>query len=299
MRKALYLLLAILVCLGLVSACAEEEAAPSGRLLWFVSDQSMQEVPTAALASQPYQGESSIPALLEALLEGPEAGSGLVSAIPSGTRLLGWSIENGVAYVDLSQPYGDLVGVDLTLADYSITLTLAQLEEVDGVVITVNGSYREGGDGRVLHAEDVVFSGVEEEPVELSAALYFRRAGTQELGYELRVFLLTEDDTPALAVLEALVAGPQDEGLAAVLPEGLEIRSVRMENGVCYADLSAALLESVPDSREEQELVVYSIVNTLCSLETVDGVQLLVEGEGLEEYGTLRLNGPLEFFEAD
>ena len=59
MRKALYLLLAILVCLGLVSACAEEEAAPSGRLLWFVSDQSMQEVPTAALASQPYQGESS------------------------------------------------------------------------------------------------------------------------------------------------------------------------------------------------------------------------------------------------
>ena len=113
------------------------------------------------------------------------------------------------------------------------------------------------------------------------------------------MFLLTEDDTPALAVLEALVAGPQDEGLAAVLPEGLEIRSVRMENGVCYADLSAALLESVPDSREEQELVVYSIVNTLCSLETVDGVQLLVEGEGLEEYGTLRLNGPLEFFEAD
>ena len=282
MRKALYLLLAILICLGLVSACAEEETAPSGRLLWFVSDQSMQEVPTAALASQPYQGESSIPALLEALLEGPEAGSGLVSAIPSGTRLLGWSIENGVAYVDLSQPYGDLVGVDLTLADYSIALTLAQLEEVDGVVITVNGSYREGGDGRVLHAEDVVFSGVEEEPVELSAALYFRRAGTQELGYELRVFLLTEDDTPALAVLEALVAGPQDEGLAAVLPEGLEIRSVRMENGVCYADLSAALLESVPDSREEQELVVYSIVNTLCSLETVDGVQLLVEGEGLE-----------------
>ena len=166
MRKALYLLLAILVCLGLVSACAEEEAAPSGRLLWFVSDQSMQEVPTAALASQPYQGESSIPALLEALLEGPEAGSGLVSAIPSGTRLLGWSIENGVAYVDLSQPYGDLVGVDLTLADYSIALTLAQLEEVDGVVITVNGSRPPDREGRILRRDDVVFSGVEEEPVE-------------------------------------------------------------------------------------------------------------------------------------
>ena len=299
MKRLCCLLLAAALTLSLWG-CAAEGGGEADSVLWFTSDLSDWETSThEALSAVDYGGAVTVPVLLEALLAGPPAGSGLVSAIPSGTRLLGCSIENGVAYVDLSQPYGDLVGVDLTLADYSITLTLAQLEEVDGVVITVNGSYREGGDGRVLHAEDVVFSGVEEEPVELSAALYFRRAGTQELGYELRVFQLTEEDDPTLAVLEALLEGPQDEGLAAILPEGLEVRSVRVENGVCYADLSAVLLESVPDSREEQELVVYSIVNTLCSLETVDGVQLLVEGEGLEEYGTLRLNGPLEFFEAD
>ena len=289
MKRLLWLLLAAAAGLSLLAGCASDQEEGEGLLLWFAADQSLQEVPTAALASQPYQGEASV----AALLDGPEAGGGLVSAIPAGTRLLDWRVEDGIAHVDLSQPYGDLVGVDLTVADYSIALTLTQLEGVDGVRITVNGSDPEGGGGRVLYAEDVVFSGVEEEPVELSAALYFRRSGTQELGYELRVFQLTEEDDPTLAVLEALLEGPQDEGLAAILPEGLEVRSVRVENGVCYADLSAVLLESVPDSREEQELVVYSIVNTLCSLDTVDGVELQVEGEALESYGQLELDGPL------
>ncbi len=293
MKRLLWLLLAAAAGLSLLAGCASDQEEGEGLLLWFAADQSLQEVPTAALASQPYQGEASVPDLLAALLDGPEAGGGLVSAIPAGTRLLDWRVEDGIVHVDLSQPYGDLVGVDLTVADYSIALTLTQLEGVDGVRITVNGSDPEGGGGRVLYAEDVVFSGVEEEPVELSAALYFRRSGTQELGYELRVFQLTEEDDPTLAVLEALLEGPQDEGLAAILPEGLEVRSVRVENGVCYADLSAVLLESVPDSREEQELVVYSIVNTLCSLDTVDGVELQVEGEALESYGQLELDGPL------
>lgn len=293
MKRLLWLLLAAAAGLSLLAGCASDQEEGEGLLLWFAADQSLQEVPTAALASQPYQGEASVPDLLAALLDGPEAGGGLVSAIPAGTRLLDWRVEDGIAHVDLSQPYGDLVGVDLTVADYSIALTLTQLEGVDGVRITVNGSDPEGGGGRVLYAEDVVFSGVEEEPVELSAALYFRRSGTQELGYELRVFQLTEEDDPTLAVLEALLEGPQDEGLAAILPEGLEVRSVRVENGVCYADLSAVLLESVPDSREEQELVVYSIVNTLCSLDTMDGVELQVEGEALESYGQLELDGPL------
>ncbi|HIT31767.1 MAG TPA: GerMN domain-containing protein [Candidatus Enterenecus stercoripullorum] len=297
MRRVLCLLLAAAACLGPLSACAPEERGAQGLALWFAADQSVRETATAALATQPYQGEGTIPALMQALLGGPEAGGGLASAIPAGTRLLDWSLEDGVAHVDLSQPYGDLVGVDLTLADYCITLTLTQLEEVEGVAITVNGSQPGGREGRVLYAGDVVLSGVEEEPVELSAALYFRRSGTQELGYELRVFQLTEDDTPALTVLEALLEGPQDEGLSPVLPQGLEIRSVRVENGVCYADFSARLLEGIPDSRAEQGLVVYSIINTLCSLDTVDGVQLLAEGTQLEEYGQLHLDGPLSELE--
>ena len=297
MRRVVCLLLAL--SLALAAGCAPEEMEQQEELvLWFAVDQSLREVPSVALETQPYQGARTIPDLMQALLDGPGQGSGLISAIPSGTQLLEWTMEGEVAYIDLSQPYGDLVGVDLTMADYCIALTLTQLEEIEGVVITVNGSRPPDREGRILRRDDVVFSGVEEEPVERSAALYFRREGTGELGYELRVFQLTEDESLPQRVLEALLEGPQDDGLLPVLPEGLELRSVRVENGVCYADFSAVLLEQIPDREEDQELVIQSIVNTLCSLDGVNAVQLLVEGESLLEYGGLGLDQPMEAFAA-
>jgi len=62
---------------------------------------------------------------------------------------------------------------------------------------------------------------------------------------------------------------------------------------VCYANFSALLLENIPDSREEQELVISSIVETLCSLDEVEQVQIMVEGELVERYGLMDLYSPL------
>ena len=135
--------------------------------------------------------------------------------------------------------------------------------------------------------------GAEETPVEVTAALYFRREGGDSLGFEWRKFRLTEGNIPAKAVLTALIAGPQDKGLLPLLPAELTVRSAWVDDGVCHADLSAALYQSVPESPEEQQLVISSIVETLCSLDTVEQVQLLVEGEPVTAYGGLELSGPL------
>ena len=290
MRRVLCALLAAAVSAALWGCAPREE---SWGQVWFAAESTGQQAPAAAVASQPFDGEATVPALLEALLAGPQPGTGLADPIPDGTRVLSWSWEGAVVTVDLSQPYGDLTQVELTLANCCIVLTLTQLPGVEGVRITLNGEELPNGMSRVLRPGDLVFSGVEEEPVELSAALYFRRAGTGELGYELRVLLVTEEEQPAQAVLEALLAGPQDEGLEPLLPQGVEIRSARLEGGICYADFSAQLLEDVPTGREEQRLVLDSVVNTLCSLGTVDAVQLQVEGQDLARYGELELSGPL------
>ena len=206
--------------------------------------------------------------LLNALLAGPPADEvELTGIIPAGTRVLSWSLEDRVANVELSAAYAELVGVDLTLADYCITLTLAQLPGVDGVRVTASGAGQSYRERHVLYPGDVLFSGAEETPVEVTAALYFRREGGDSLGFELRVFRLTQDKVPARAVLEALLAGPKEEGLAPLLPAGLSVRSVWVDSGVCCADLSAQLLE-LPE--EERGQAVDAIVATLCSLDTVE-----------------------------
>lgn len=294
MKRLCCLLLAAALTLSLWG-CAAEGGGEADSVLWFTSDLSDWETSThEALSAVDYGGAVTVPALLEALLAGPPADSGLISPIPEGTRLLGWRNQDGVAVVDLSQTYGELVGVDLTLANYCIVLTLTQVEGIEAVRITLDGAPLPNGAGEALRTGDVVFSGVEEEPAELSAALYFRRTGTGELGYELRIFQLTEDDSPVRTVLEALLAGPQDTGLEPLLPQGLEIRSVRLEGGTCYVDVSQLLTEQVPQTPEEQKLVLDSLVSTLCGLDGVERVQLQVEGQDLTQYGALELPGPLQ-----
>ena len=290
MKKRIICLAAALL-LSLSAACVPQgpETGEDGLRLWFAvpGDRQSREV-TAALGYASYTGTQSVPDLLSALLAGPPPDSDLVSLIPAGTELISWTTENRMVYVKLSDGYARLSGIDRTIADYCVTLTLSQLSGVDRVELSAGAE-----SGRVLRTGDVIFSGAEEEPVDVPASLYFRRTGTASLAFELRVFRLTEDETPARAVLEALIAGPEDEGLTALLPQELTVRYAWVDDGVCYADLSGALLTAMPDSRSEQELAITSIVDTLCSLDKVDQVQLLVEGEPLTAYGELELSGPL------
>lgn len=296
MKRICSLCLAAVLLLSALCACTPSALEETYFRLWYLSDFTEDPLGKTEIpdwGTETYAGRMEIPDVMNALLAGPGESGGLTSPIPEGTQLLGWSLEGSIAQVDLSGEYGRLSGVDLTLADYCITLTLTQLEGVDSVRITVEGAEVPGRAQRVLRESDVLFSGAEEEPVELTAALCFRRIGGNELGEELRIFRLTESQSATLAVLQALLAGPQEAGLVAILPPELAVYSARVEAGVCYADFSSLLLEKIPDSAEEQQLVIRSIVESLCSLGHVQAVQILVEGEPLPWYGQVDVSNPL------
>ena len=90
-------------------------------------------------------------------------------------------------------------------------------------------------------------------------------------------------------MLTALIAGPEDKGLLPLLPSGLTVRSAWVDEGLCTADLSAHLLDLPED---ERALAVSSIVETLCSLDAVEQVQILIEGEPIGELNNLTPSAP-------
>ncbi len=283
---ALLLICVLMLC---PAACGEGSAATDGQI-WFVA---RSDDGSLSLGQESFRGALQADALLTALLSGPASDSELFSPIPAGTEAMGWRQDGGTLVVDLSGEYNELTGLELTLADYCIALTLLQVNGVEAVRITVEGREQVDRGYRVFRRSDLVLSGAEEDPVERTVSLCFRRVGGNELGVELRVFRLTESQSATMAVLQALLAGPKEVGLTALLPPGVEAYSARVEAGICYADFSAALLEQIPATREEQTLVVRSIVESLCSLGYVRGVQLMVEGEPLVQYGFLDVSQPL------
>ena len=139
-------LLTVLALVLLLTACGrKEEKTAEGPVLWFCTGAGENHGP--ALTSQPYEGEVEPETMLTALLAGPEQ-EDLGNPFPRGVTIrgCGWDEErSGVLRVDLSEQYGALADVSLSLADYSIVLTLSQAEGVEGVEITAGGrsvSYR-------------------------------------------------------------------------------------------------------------------------------------------------------------
>lgn len=98
-------------------------------------------------------------AALTALLEGPtpeEAAAGVFTAVPPGTELLGLSIGDGVATVDLSEEFasgGDSASVLTRLAQ--VVYTITQFPAVDGVELLIEGSAPDPA----FSAEGVVLEG--------------------------------------------------------------------------------------------------------------------------------------------
>lgn len=287
MKKWISLTLAVLFLLS--CGCTRIEEPTDQPMVWFVSEQSAS---SSALSGELYDGPMDISHLLAALMNGP-AEEGHRSPIPVGTTVRSCTREGRLISLDLSGAYGDLTGVELTLANYCITLTLTQLEGVDALRITVNGGSFPYGSATILRREDVLFSGAEEVPVELTAALCFRRPGGNELGVELRVFRLTERESATMAVMEALIEGPDEESLERLLPYDLEVYSARVDDGICYVDFPQYFLETIPEDETEQSLVVRSIAESLCSLGYVQSVQIFVEGESVESYGAVPISEPI------
>jgi hypothetical protein len=119
--------------------------------VWFTTGESLHVVKRTQAAT-PRVGTAAV----EALLEGPESfetETGLGTAIPRGTQLLGLEIEDAIAFVDLTSEFesgGGSFSMFLRLAQ--VVCTLDQFPTVKGVLFKLDGEPVDvfSGEGIVL-----------------------------------------------------------------------------------------------------------------------------------------------------
>lgn len=289
------LIVTALLLFSLASCAQERVAREEGYVLYF-PEQSF-EAGTGALrtvpaALQPEPGTRTrtvaVKLILE-LLNGPQE-EGLRSPFPAGTALLSLNIQGSQAMVDFSGSYATLSGVALTLADYSVALTLTQLPEVSLVRITVQGQELSYRDRQSFMARDVLLEPETDVVGTLRALLYFPDA-SGGLVPEERELSLYEGETQVEAVTEAVEAGPEDRTLLPAFPEGFRVRSSWQEGELCFVNLSSALLDALPEGAD-LPLCLQALDQSLMSLDSVGEVRYLVDGVFLREYGGVRLVEP-------
>lgn len=288
MKKQIGLLLLVPLLL-LPAGCRREEPARTAYDLYFQEADltySAGESPFRTETVYLYDAETdAAPRLAEALvrelLKGP-ADETLKSTFPAGTTLLSLEIEGDRARVDLSPSYESLSGVALTLADSAIAMTLSQVPEVSSVQITVRGrelAYREQP---VLNLRDILLTPEEDVISTVEARLYFLNQEGRLTAAE-QILDLYEGDTQVSAVAKALEGRPEGRDLLSPLPEGFQVKSVWLEEDICYVNLSSALLEGLGESALQTAL--RALEDSLSSLEAVEEVRFLVDGEFRRDLG--------------
>ncbi len=230
--------------------------------------------------------------LIEQLLSPPK---GKLSPLCDGTELNSVTIKDEIAVVDFSDEFEDFDELRNALAPAAVAKTLCSLEFISGVSILVDGEEAMGSDGKplgVIMESDVVGEG-KAENTKAKVVLYFANDMGDGLSSENREVEIAAAGTVEKAIVEELIKGPKNAGSIGIIPTETKVISVETKNNVCFVNLSKDFVNKYQGGTAGETLTVYSIVNSLTELGTIDSVQFLIEGEKRDEFVHMVINEPI------
>ena len=116
-----------------------------------------------------------------------------------------------------------------------------------------------------------------QESVEVT--VYFPTSDGAGLKGTTRTITVTEKTSSAIITSIFKEFANPPSGLVAALPDKTELLDVKIKDGVATINLSQSFRDNFEGGATGEQMVLYSIVNTLTTLEDVNSVEFLLEGE--------------------
>ena len=126
-------------------------------------------------------------------------------------------------------------------------------------------------------------------------SIYFKDIQTNKLSEEKHRVKIDKANNTELAkiAIDELIKGPRNEQNASVIDNEARLLSLVINNGVATVNMSSHFSEK---KGVDELLLIFAVVNTLCSIEGIKGVVIQVEGKPIvkentgEEWGVLSMS---------
>lgn len=199
----------------------------------------------------------------------------------SGFRLLSSETKGRIVTLNFSGEYYDLSAVEEVLTRTAVVNTMCSFAEVDGVYFLVEGEAFHDADGEkpgVMEPSQFIYNSYTEmrnyERVRLH--LYFAGETGDRLVDAFRTVVYNSNMPLERIVLEQVILGPNGSFAYPTVNSETRVINVTTRDRCCYINLSSDFLYGQPDVTAQT--AIYSIVNSLCELPSVESVQISVEG---------------------
>ena len=270
---------AILLSMG---GCTKKKADNTVEVFCLNMDVTSSVPESYVLRSKNSDVDKQVDELLGRLQAKPED-SRLRKAIPDEVSVRGHDEKNYNCTVDFSKEYYDLTAAQEVLLRASVVRTLTQLDSISYVTFTVNSIPLVDSDDEIvgsMGADDFVENPGEQinTSVKETLTLYFADKDGTGLEKQTRVIHYSSNIALEKLVVEQLIEGPKGSKLKATLPGTTKLINVSVADRICYLNFDSSFRNTI-DNKLTEDVVLYSIVNSLTSLPTVDKVQISLDGE--------------------
>lgn len=200
--------------------------------------------------------------------------------------------------IDFKEGYLQMEPGQEILVRSAVVKTLVQLPYIKAITFTVNDEPLTNKDGLaigIMQDANFVMDNDKKEVYDATENVFLFLASTKggELKRKENKLEIHDNISMERAVLEALMETYEEkEKVKSPLPAELKFNRVNVAQNTCYVDLSEEIQEVVPGV--DDNVKIYSMVNTLTSLPRIQQVQFTVEGKPLSDYlGISDYDGPL------
>lgn len=275
------------------SACEKQQNEYVAQLYFLNSEGTRMETEERAFVGETNESSLAVKMLSE-LIKGPSSPN-LTRSVPAEATVLGIDVNDGRATVNFNEKFSFNQEIDRIFACTAVVSTLTALSGIESVRFMVNSEPLKTLDGKevaTLSRDDIVYDSQLVVADFRYVKLYFANKNSDLLISEGRTVTINSKESLEYVLVNELIKGPKGDYMYPTIPEGTKVLSVETKEGICFVNLSQDFKSKHSGGSAGETMTIYSIVNTLTELDTVDKVQFLIEGQKMDVFIHCIFNEP-------
>ena len=279
-NKLIYLLLGISF-IFLISACGrkEEETLEKGEYYIYYLNSSGTELSKVKYEAQSAERDELIDELVTEMMNVP-GDKEVVSALDDKVAYERHELREDVVYLYFDSNYSLMKPYKEILTRKAIANTLERVKGIKFIGIYVDEQPLVDISGEVvpLFSSGDFVDGITNVNAyqKVKLKLYFASESGESLVEEDRSLFYDINTPLEKLVLEQLIQGPNSKNAKATIPADTGIINTYIDENICYINFDDAFLKQNLGVRED--VAIYSIVNSILEINTINKVKILVNG---------------------
>ncbi len=291
-KKILFAFISVIIILIATFLIVIEEQNPETKALninLYFFNETGDTIISEERALQYENEEYLVDAVLTELKKGPQ-NSKYMPIFSDDVEVLSVIRDGNYITVDLSQQFLWEDNSKTLLTTYAIVKSLCQLSDVTSVMVTCRGNEITSSDGTVIgflsdKDIDLVTDTMTKDSKRI--VLYFADKNEDCLVAQNRTIKITDTNPIEQYVVNELIKGSLSSDAKSIISPDTELISAQTTDNVCFVNFKSGFVEKNTGNEKRENLIIYSIVNSLCEINGVNSVQFLIDGKKIEKFGSL------------